>query len=53
MPVPEPEELADSAGVLNRLAEQLGEKLAQLEQQQNEQAAVLGSMAEGVVALSG
>lgn len=51
VPVPEPEELAELAGVLNRLAEQLGEKLAQVEQQRNDQAAVLASMAEGVVAV--
>ncbi len=51
VPVPDSEELAELAGVLNRLAAQLGEKLSQLEHQRNEQAAVLGSMAEGVVAV--
>ncbi len=51
MPVPESEELGELAEVLNGLAHQLGEKIALLEGQRNEQAAVFSSMVEGVVAV--
>lgn len=51
VPVPESEELGELAKVLNRLAAELGEKIALLEHQSNEQNAMFASMLEGVVAM--
>jgi two-component system phosphate regulon sensor histidine kinase PhoR len=51
VPVPESEELGELAEVLNRLAAELGEKIALLERQRNEQGAMFASMIEGVVAI--
>ena len=51
VPVPNSEELGELAEVLNRLAAELGERIARLERQRNEQAAIFASMIEGVVAL--
>ena len=51
VPVPDSEELGGLAEVLNRLASDLGEKIAQLERQKNEQDAMFASMVEGVVAV--
>ena len=51
VPVPESEELGGLAEVLNRLAAELGEKIALLEHQRNEQGAIFASMLEGVVAI--
>lgn len=51
VPVPESEELGELAEVLNRLAAELGEKIALLERQRNEQGAMFASMLEGVVAM--
>jgi two-component system phosphate regulon sensor histidine kinase PhoR len=53
VPVPDSEELGELAEVLNRLAAELGERIARLERQHNEQAAIFTSMIEGVVALDG
>ncbi len=46
-----PLELADLAETMNRMAGQLEERLAAIEGQRREAAAVLGSMAEGVIAV--
>ncbi len=52
VPVPEePEELGELAQVLNRLAGELGDKIALLERQSNEQGTMFASMMEGVVAI--
>lgn len=51
VPVPASAELGELADVLNRLAEQLGDKIRLLEQQRNEQAAVFSSMMEAVIAV--
>ena len=51
VPVPESEELGELAEVLNRLAAELGEKIALLEHQRNEQGTMFASMIEGVVAI--
>ena len=51
VPVPNSEELGELAEVLNRLAAELGERIACLERQRNEQSAIFASMIEGVVAL--
>jgi two-component system, OmpR family, phosphate regulon sensor histidine kinase PhoR len=51
VPVPNSEELGALAEVLNRLAEELGERIVRLERQRNEQEAIFSSMTEGVVAL--
>ncbi len=51
VPVPESEELGELAEVLNRLASELGEKIALLERQGNEQGAMFASMLEGVLAI--
>jgi two-component system phosphate regulon sensor histidine kinase PhoR len=51
MPIPDSAELAGLAEAINQLAEDLGGKVRLLEQQRNEQAAVLSSMAEGVIAV--
>lgn len=50
-PIHDSEEIGGLAEALNSLAIQLGDKISQLEEQRNEQAAVLGSMVESVVAL--
>lgn len=51
VPVPDSKELGELAEVLNRLAKELGEKIALLEHQRNEQGAMFASMLEGVVAI--
>lgn len=50
-PIHDSEEIGGLAEALNSLAIQLGDKISQLEEQRNEQSAVLGSMVESVVAL--
>jgi two-component system, OmpR family, phosphate regulon sensor histidine kinase PhoR len=51
IPVPESAEIGALAESLNSLARQLGEKIRDVEKQRNAQAAVLGSMVEGVLAV--
>ncbi len=51
VPVPESAELGSLAEVLNRLAADLGEKIALLERQHHEQTTIFASMVEGVVAV--
>jgi len=51
IPLSGTEETSALAGVLNRMAAQLNEKLQAITQQRNEQEAMLASMIEGVVAL--
>ena len=51
MPLPETVELADVARGMNEMAGQLRERIRTVEQQRNEQEAVLTSMREGVLAL--
>jgi len=51
-PAPGPE-LQALARALNRMAEQLGERLATITRQRDEQKAVFASMAEGVLAVDG
>lgn len=48
---PDSEELGDLARTLNQMAAQLGERLGTITRQRNEQAAVLASMVEGVLAV--
>jgi two-component system phosphate regulon sensor histidine kinase PhoR len=50
-PVPDPRELAELADSFNRMAEQLQRRIGVLIQNNNEQKAVLASMAEGVLAV--
>ena len=50
-PVPDAEEAAELAESFNRMADQLQSKIAILTQNNNEQKAVLASMAEGVLAV--
>jgi two-component system phosphate regulon sensor histidine kinase PhoR len=50
IPVPDTDEAAGVAESLNRMAAQLEERLATIERQAGEQAAVLSSMTEGVLA---
>ncbi len=50
-PVPDAEEAAELAESFNRMADQLQAKIAILTQNNNEQKAVLASMAEGVLAV--
>lgn len=49
--VPDPQELAELAEAFNRMADQLQERIGVMIQNNNEQKAVLASMAEGVLAL--
>ncbi len=51
IPLPEAAEMRDLAVSMNRMAEQLGERLKTLVRQRNEQEAVLMSMSEGVIAV--
>jgi two-component system, OmpR family, phosphate regulon sensor histidine kinase PhoR len=49
--VPDPQELADVAESFNRMADQLQQRIGVMIQNNNEQKAVLASMAEGVLAV--
>jgi two-component system phosphate regulon sensor histidine kinase PhoR len=49
--IPDDAELAAVAGMMNQMAEQLGERIAEMQRQRNEQEAVLASMVEGVLAV--
>lgn len=51
VPVPDSKELGQLAESMNRMARQLNETIHTIEQQRNEQNAVLSSMAEGVLAV--
>lgn len=51
MPIPNVEELARVAEAMNRMAEQLDDRVRSLIEQRNEQEAVLSSMVEGVIAV--
>lgn len=50
-PLPDPEELADLAAAVNRLANALHSRMQELVRQRNEREAILASMAEGVLAV--
>ncbi len=50
-PLPDPEELADLATAVNRLANALQSRMQELVRQWNEREAILASMAEGVLAV--
>lgn len=50
-PLPDPEELADLAAAVNRLANALQSRMQELARQWNEREAILASMAEGVLAV--
>lgn len=49
--VPQSEELGGLAETLNQMAAQLDERISTINQQRNEQDAILGSMVEGVIAV--
>lgn len=51
MPVPESEEIASLADAMNMMAAQLADRIQAVEQQRNEQEAVLSSMIESVLAV--
>ena len=53
MPIPDSEELADLAEVMNAMAEQLQDRISIIVQQHSQQDAVLSSMVEGVLAFDG
>ncbi|MFQ5498541.1 MAG: ATP-binding protein [Candidatus Zixiibacteriota bacterium] len=51
LPVPDTEEIAELAESMNRMAEQLDERIQTVVRQRNERDAILSSMSEGVLAL--
>jgi len=51
VPVPDSAELAELAGALNRMAEQLAERIEAISKERSESEAVLSSMTEGVMAV--
>jgi len=50
-PVPDSSELAELANTFNKMAEQLNERIEMITAQRNQSAAILTSMAEGVIAV--
>jgi two-component system phosphate regulon sensor histidine kinase PhoR len=53
LPIPERQELGEAAAAFNRMADRVEQRIGVLIQNNNEQKAVLASMAEGVLAVDG